>query len=98
MKENRKITLVSWIGALLFLLLVGLAGSWEHTYHREDCVVVAVQGDEVIAEDTLGYRWSWYIDEGSDVVEGDVVTLTMHTSFTHGDIDDDEVRGYKVQR
>ena len=53
MKEDRKITLVSWIGALLFLLLVGLAGTWEHTYTKEDCVVVAVQDDEVIAEDTL---------------------------------------------
>lgn len=98
MNRQTKETIMAWAVAIGFFLLVGLAGTWEHTYHREDCVVVAVQGDEVIAEDTLGYRWSWYIDQDSDVVEGDVVTLTMHTSFTHGNIDDDEVRGYKVQR
>ena len=84
--------------AIAMLLALGLMGTWEHTYTRKDCVVVAIQGDEVIAEDTLGFRWSWYVDQESNITEGDVVTLVMHTGFTHNTINDDEVRDYKVQR
>ncbi len=98
MSRRVKETMMAWLVVVGFFLMVGLAGTWEHTYTREDCVVTAVQGDVVVAEDRCGYEWSWYIDQETDITEGDKVTLIMHTAFTHGDIDDDEVRDYKVQQ
>jgi hypothetical protein len=83
---------------VLFVLVPGVAGYIEHSYERENCVVVAVQGNEVVAEDELGYEWSWYVDDEENIMEGDVVTLKMHTAFTHNTIDDDEVRNYKIQK
>ena len=82
----------------MFVILPGIAGYIEHSYDREDCTVVAVYEDYAVAEDTLGYTWSWYTEDcGSDVVVGDTVTLHMHTAFTHNTIGDDEVRGVEVQ-
>ena len=98
MSKRVKETMMAWLVVVGFFLMIGLASTWEHTYTREDCVVVAVHGDVVVAEDKCGYEWSWYIDQEADITEGDKVTLIMHTAFTHDDIDDDEVRNYKVQK
>lgn len=100
-EEDRPMTWTEIIGGtllvlLLFVVMPGIAGYVEHSYDREDCKVVAVYEDYAVAEDTLGYTWSWYTED-SDVVVGDTVTLHMHTSFTHNTIDDDEVRGCDVQ-
>lgn len=100
-EEDRPMTWAEIIGGtllvlLLFVVMPGVAGYLEHNYTREDCVVIAVHEDYVVAEDTLGYTWSWYT-EGSDVVVGDTITLHMHTSFTHNSIDDDTIERVEVQ-
>ena len=82
----------------LLLLIIGLAGTWESVYTRKDCTVIGTYGDEVIAEDLLGYTWSWYVDANSDIMVGDKVTLIMDNANTSSNIFDDIVRGCKVQR
>ena len=56
MNKRVKETMMTWLVVVGFFLMIGLAGTWEHTYTREDCVVVAVQGDVVVAEDRCGQR------------------------------------------
>lgn len=84
-------TIQALVVALVFFLLVGAVGYVENHYNKKDCVVVEVCEDYVVAEDTRGDQWSWYITEDSDVVVGDVVTLHMFTGYTDNTADNDEV-------
>lgn len=91
-------TLQALIVGLVLFILIGACGYVESHYNREDCTVTVVREDYAVAEDKLGYTWSWYITEDSDVIVGDTVTLHMFTAHTDNIIDDDEVVGVKVQQ
>lgn len=91
-------TIQALVVGLFIFILIGACGYVESHYNREDCTVTIVREDYAVAEDTLGYTWSWYITEDSDVMVGDTVTLHMFTAHTDNTIDDDEVVGVRVQQ
>jgi hypothetical protein len=76
----------------MFFGVVGFAGNIKHNYIRKDCEVISVSNDLVTVEDVCGYVWEF---EGSGYRVGDVITLKMHTNYTHGTIEDDIVTGVK---
>ncbi len=89
--------LQAFVVGLVFFIIIGACGYVESHYDRKDCTVTVVREDYAVAEDTLGYTWSWYITEDSDVAVGDTVTLHMFTAHTDNTIDDDEVVDVRVQ-
>ena len=77
---------------MIFFGGLGLVGNFEHNYTRKDCEVISVCNGLIKAEDVCGYVWEF---EGSDYRIGDVITLKMHTNYTHGTVADDIVTGVK---
>lgn len=77
---------------LAFTFIVGCAGGIEHNYTRPDCEVVSVYRGVVTVEDRGGNLWEF---EGSGYEVGDVITLKMHTNYTHNTFRDDYVTGVK---
>jgi hypothetical protein len=80
------------IAITMFLGLAGFAGNIEHNYTRKDCEVISVKNGVVKAEDVCGYVWEF---EGAGFYIGEIITLKMHTNYTHGTITDDYVTGVK---
>lgn len=69
----------------------GYIGHMEHSYTREGCEVVAIEGDEVVVLDEAGHEWS-FVGEGYKL--GEVVTLEMFDNCTNN-IYDDEITEVK---
>lgn len=85
--ETIKTIVLLTIVAMLFLTVSYL----EPRYQRTDCVVVAIEEDNlVVVEDTCGYTWTYYADDEVPRVE-DTVTLKMHTNNTTDYVEDDVV-------
>ena len=78
------------LGTFLFVIMPGIGGYIETHYTKEDCTIVEVAEDYVVAVDTYGNEWSWWVD-GTDLEVGDVVDLKMYNSHTDYNIYDDEV-------
>jgi hypothetical protein len=76
----------------LFIIMPGIAGYVECHYTKKDCTIVEVTEDYVVAVDTYGSEWSWWID-GTDLEVGDVVDLKIYNGHTDYDVYDDEVVG-----
>lgn len=91
-------TIQAFVVGLFIFILIGACCYVESHYDRQDCTVTVVREDYAVAEDTLGYTWSWYITDADDVMVGDKVTLHMFTAHTDNTIDDDEVVGVRVQQ
>lgn len=91
-------TIQAFVVGLFIFILIGACGYVESHYNRQDCTVTVVRENYAVAEDTLGYTWSWYITDADDVMVGDKVTLHMFTAHTDNTIDDDEVVGVMVQQ
>lgn len=74
----------------IVLVISGLfaVGYYEHNYTREDCKVVAVEGDVVTFEDKCGLEWSACADS---LQVGDKVNLKMNDNNTNGCVTDDKV-------
>lgn len=92
---KRKMTWFEIIsGTLLFLVMFiiapGIAGNIETHYTRKDCTVIEITEDYMIAIDTFGHEWSWYID-GTDLEIGDTVDLKIFNGYTDNIFSDDEV-------
>jgi hypothetical protein len=84
-------------GALIMCLLiaaVGFVGTIENTYTKE-AKVYEVRGNVVTFEDNHGYLWDWEMSEHECYTRGEVVTLVMHTGYTDGTIEDDEIEKIK---
>ena len=80
------------LGFIVVFLLIGFAGHIKHNYTRKDCEVVKVSGGVVTVEDQVGNLWEF---EGFGYEVGDVITLKMHTNYTHNTFRDDYVTGIK---
>lgn len=89
--KNILVTVASIIlGVFFFVVVPGIGGYIETHYTKEDCTIVEVAEDYVVAVDTYGDEWSWWID-GTYLEVGDVVDLKMYNSHTEYDIYDDDV-------
>lgn len=86
----------SIICTILFMVILfggaGIAGSIEHNYVREDCVVIREGNGIVRVEDKCGYIWEF---EGEGYTVGTHLDVKMHTNFTHGTIFDDRITGVR---
>ena len=80
------------LGFIVVFLLIGFAGHIKHNYTRKDCEVVKVSGGVVTVEDQVGNLWEF---EGFGYEVGDVITLKMHTNYTHNTSRDDYITGVK---
>lgn len=69
---------------------IGLLGAnyFEYHYNRNNCEVVAVQGDAVTCVDECGYEWEFY---GEGFAVGDKVNLKMYDNGTESIIKDDKI-------
>ena len=72
---------------LVFIVLPGIVGNYEHHYTRE-AEVVEVNDELVVVEDNCGYLWEFY---GDDYEVGQQVKMKMFTNYTHDTIFDDEI-------
>ena len=99
---KRKLTWIELIGGalvtvFLFIIAPGIADHIETHYTKKDCVIVEVTKEYVVAKDTHGDEWSWYID-GTDLTVGDVVDLKIYNGHTDRDWTDDEVIKVKYSK
>ena len=85
------------VGVVMFLLvfnvLPGLVGNYEHHYTRE-AEVVEVSDDLIVVEDNCGYLWEFY---GNDYEVGQQVKMKMFTNYTHDTIFDDEIEKVEIR-
>ena len=89
--KNILVTVASIIlGVFFFVVVPGIGGYIDTHYTKEDCTIVEVAEDYVVAVDTYGDEWSWWID-GTDLEVGDTVDLKMYNGHTNYDTSDDEV-------
>lgn len=93
MKKYNEIIVGFIMFLLVFIVLPGLVGNYEHHYTRQ-AEVVEVCGDVVLVEDTCGFEWEFYGD-GFEV--GQKVEMKMHTNFTHNTIFDDKIEKVKIK-
>ncbi len=77
---------------LVFIVMPGIAGNIETHYNREG-VVIAIQGDEILVEDTTENVWSFV---GDGFIEGDRVKMRMFTNCTDSNIYDDEIEKVEI--
>lgn len=86
----------SIICTILFIVVLfggaGIAGSIEHNYVREDCVVIWEGNGIVRVKDKCGYIWEF---EGEGYTVGTHLDVKMHTNFTHDTIFDDRITGVR---
>ena len=80
------------VALMVVVVLPSMAGYVE-THYTRDAVVVCVNDDEVIIDDTTGNEWSFY---GTGYREGDTVKVKMFTNYTDSNIYDDEIVDVKV--
>ena len=78
---------------LVFIVLPGLAGNYEHHYTRE-AEVVEVSDDVIVVEDNCGYLWEFY---GNGYEVGQQVKMKMFTNYTHDTIFDDEIEKVEIR-
>lgn len=78
---------------LVFIVLPGIVGNYEHHYTRE-AEVIEVSGDLVVVEDNCGYLWEFY---GNGYKVGQQVKMKMFTNCTHDTIFDDEIEKVKIK-
>ena len=78
------------LGTLLFVVMPGICDYNETHYTKENCIIVEVTEDYVVAVDAYEDEWSWWIDD-TDLEVGDIVDLKMYNSHTDYNIYDDEV-------
>ena len=91
--KNILLTVASIIlGVFFFVIIPGVGGYIDTHYTKEDCEIVEITEDYVVAVDKYGDEWSWYIEE-TDLEVGDLVDLKMYNSHTNYDVYDDEVVG-----
>ena len=85
------------VGAIMFLLmfvvLPGLVGNYEHHYTRE-AEVIEVSDDLIVVEDNCGYLWGFY---GNGYEVGQQVKMKMFTNYTHDTIFDDEIEKVEIR-
>ena len=78
---------------LVFVVLSGLVGNYEHHYTR-NAEVVEVSDDLIVVEDTCGFEWEFYGD-GYEVDQQ--VKMKMFTNYTHDTIFDDEIEKVEIR-
>ena len=89
-KNNTTIleTLFFVVGFAVVIMLFGIVGYVEQHYTME-WSVVKITDDEVILEDTVGYRWA--IDNNGQYNIGETYTVTFDTHTTDNNRLDDEI-------
>ena len=93
MKKYNKIIVGFVMFLLVFIVLPGLVGNYEHHYTRE-AKVVEVSDDLVVVEDNCGYVWEFY---GNGYEVGQQVKMKMFTNYTHDTIFDDEIEKVEIR-
>lgn len=89
--KNILITVASaTVGIFLFIILPGIGGYLDSHYIKEDCKIIEIADDFIVAEDKYGDEWSWWVEE-TDLEVGDVVDLKIYNGHTDYNIYDDEV-------
>lgn len=86
-----KETMLGLIVIAVFVATLMTCNYIEHHYTREQCEVLAVEGTLVEVKDKVGYTWTFYTKEDSELKIGEAVNIKMYTNLTHEDIFDDEV-------
>jgi len=82
------------IGALVVVLILGIAG-WYETHYTITGTVVEVNTFQelVTVEDNDGNLWEFY---GTNFQVNDTVKMVMDTNCTYNDIEDDEIEKVNV--
>lgn len=89
--KNILITVASaTVGIFLFIIFPGIGGYLDSHYIKEDCKIIEIADDFIVAEDKYGDTWSWSTEK-TDFKVGDLVDLKMYNKHTHYNIYDDEV-------
>ena len=77
---------ITGIIIIIFLIcLIGLGGTVEHNYMRNNCEVISVRNDIVTIVDSTGHIWEC---KGTGYRVGQRVNLHMHTNYTDTITDD----------
>jgi len=77
---------------LVFIVMPVIAGTFETHYNKEG-VVIAVQDNEILVEDTSKNVWTF---EGTGFDEGDRVKMRMFTNCTDSTFEDDEIEKVEI--
>ena len=93
MKKHNEIIVGFVMFLLVFIVLPGLVGNYEHHYTR-DAKVVEVSDDLVVVEDACGHEWEFY---GDSYEVGQQVKMTMFTNYTHDTIFDDKIEKVEIK-
>lgn len=93
MKKYSEIIIGIVVLLLVFIVLPGIVGNYEHHY-TIDAEVVKISDDLIVAEDNRGYLWQ-FCGNGYEV--GQKVKMTMFTNYTHDTIFDDEIEKVKIR-
>ena len=93
MRKYNEIIVGTVMFLLVFVVLSGLVGNYEHHYTR-NAEVVEVSDDLIVVEDTCGFEWELYGD-GYEV--GQQVKMKMFTNYTHDTIFDDEIEKVEIR-
>ena len=93
MRKYNKIIVGVIMFLLVFIVLPGLVGNYEHHYTR-GAEVVEVSDDLIVVEDNCGYLWEFY---GNDYEVGQQVEMKMFTNYTHDIIFDDKIEKVEIR-
>ena len=93
MRKYNEITVGAVMFLLMFVVLPGLVGNYEHHYTRE-AEVIEVSDDLIVVEDNCGYLWEFY---GNGYEVGQQVKMKMFTNYTHDTIFDDEIEKVEIR-
>lgn len=85
--------ILSVLAVLAVVAGFGYVGHMEHSYVREGCEVVAIEGNEVVVLDNAGHEWS-FVGEGYKL--GEVVELEMFDNCTNSIYDDEVIEVKKM--
>ena len=93
MRKYNKIIVGVIMFLLVFIVLPGLVGNYEHHYTR-GAEVVEVSDDLIVVEDNCGYLWEFY---GNDYEVGQQVEMKMFTNYTHDIIFDNKIEKVEIR-
>ena len=78
------------LGVFFFIVVPGIGGYIDTHYTKEDCEIVEITDEFIVAVDVYGDEWEWSND-GTEFELGDLVGLKMYNNHTEYNIYDDEI-------
>lgn len=81
----KRLNYLNTIAFVILFILIALKGIYYIHHYTMDCVVVDVEAQNVVVEDTTGNVWEFY---GNDYLIGDKISVTFYDNGTDNRKDD----------